>query len=154
MIAVRSGAVSGLQIYDIGISRPIPLPLLRQWVPAGFPSPAEDFIEAQIDLQQLLIQNRPATFLVRVAGDSMVEKGLNNGDLTVVDRSLDPEDGDVVMVDVDGERSFKVWTRFRGQVNLAFANRTYPTYVLHPAAEVEVWGVVTSSISVGRRARR
>ncbi len=93
---------------------------------AGFPSPADDFIEEEIDLQRLLITNRPATFLVRVAGDSMVGARLFDGDLAVVDRSLDPRDGDVVVVDVDGDRSFKVWGRRGARVTLAFANPTLP----------------------------
>jgi DNA polymerase V len=93
---------------DITVTRPVPLPLLRAPVPAGFPSPADDFIEEEIDLQRLLIANRPATFLVRVAGDSMLKKQLHDGDLAVVDRSLVPRAGDVVVVDIDGERSFKV----------------------------------------------
>ena len=100
-----------MQAIDITVGRSIPLPVLARAVPAGFPSPADDHIEEEIDLQRLLITNRPATFLVRVAGDSMVGKGLQDGDLAVVDRSLDPRDGDIVVVDVDGERSFKVWGR-------------------------------------------
>lgn len=94
---------------EIVVSRPIPLPVLHVPVPAGFPSPADDFVEEEIDLQRLLITNRPATFLVRVAGDSMITKQLHDGDLAVVDRSLTPRAGDVVVVDIDGERSFKVW---------------------------------------------
>lgn len=152
--AVMGEAMSGrvgLQTFDIGIGRPIPLPLLRQPVPAGFPSPAEDFIESQIDLQQLLIQNRAATFLVRVDGNSMIEKGLQDGDLAVVNRSLDPRNGDVVVVDVDEDRSFKVCSRNGAQVGLAFANRRFPTYEVPPGADIAVWGVVTATISVGRR---
>ncbi len=102
-----------MQIASVSFSAPMPLPLLARAVRAGFPSPADDFIEEEIDLQRLLITNRPATFLVRVAGDSMIGKGLFDGDLAIVDRSLTPRDGDVVVVDVDGERSFKVWGRPR-----------------------------------------
>ncbi len=111
-----------MQAIDIIIGRPMPIPLLARPVRAGFPSPADDFIEEEIDLQRLLITNRPATFLVRVAGDSMVGARLFDGDLAVVDRSLDPRDGDIVVVDVDGDRSFKVWGRRGARVTLAFAN--------------------------------
>lgn len=93
---------------------------------SAFPSPADDFIEEEIDLQRLLIVNRPATFLVRVAGDSMVGKGLFKNDLAIVDRSLEPQNGHVVMIDVDGERSFKVWQRLGHRVSLAFAIPRYP----------------------------
>lgn len=139
---------------DIVITRPMPLPLLRAAVPAGFPSPADDFIEEEIDLQRLLIADRPATFLVRVAGDSMLEKQLHDGDLTVVDRSLVPRAGDVVVVDIDGERSFKVWEVRTGRVELSFAKPRYPRFEQPDDALVEVWGVVSSSISPRRRAIR
>ena len=132
----------------------MPLPMLARAVSAGFPSPADDFIEEEIDLQRLLITNRPATFLVRVAGDSMVGKCLFNGDLAIVDRSLVPQSGDIVVVDVDGERSFKVWEARGPRVTLAFANPRYPTFQLAADALVEVWGVVSGSINPRRRATR
>ena len=143
-----------MQIAAVRLSAPVPLPLLARPVRAGFPSPADDHIEAEIDLQQLLVTNRAATFLVRVAGDSMIQKGLHDGDLAVVDRSLEPWNGAVVMVDVDGERSFKVWSKRGHMVALAFANPRYPAFELDPAALVEVWGVVSSSIHMQRRAAR
>lgn len=132
----------------------MPIPTLRSAVPAGFPSPADDFVEEEIDLQRLLVVNRPATFLVRVAGDSMTGKQLHDGDLAVVDRSLSPRPGDVVVVDIDGERSFKVWNPRRGRIELEFANPRYPAFELPRSATVEVWGVVSSSVSPRRRATR
>ena len=143
-----------MQVFEIEIGLPVPVPLLRDYVQAGFPSPADDFVEAQIDLQQLLIANRAATFLVRVEGDSMIEKRLHDGDLAVVDRSLQPRNGDIVVVDVDGDRSFKVWSQAGGRIGLSFANRRYSAFLLPRDATVEVWGVVSSSISHGRRADR
>jgi DNA polymerase V len=123
-------------------------------VSAGFPSPADDHVENEIDLQTLLVRNRPATFLVRVSGDSMIGARLFDGDLAVVDRSLIPRSGDVVVVDIDGERSFKVWSRDRGQVKLAFANPRYPAFQVDDDAIIEIWGVLSSSISVARRSGR
>ena len=143
-----------MEIIGIAYSIPMPVPLLVRAVPAGFPSPADDFIEDEIDLQRLLITNRPATFLVRVAGDSMIGKGLLDGDLAIVDRSLTPADGDVVVVDVDGERSFKVWSRRGHTVVLAFANPRYPAFALDAEALVEIWGVVSGSVNPRRRAVR
>jgi DNA polymerase V len=137
---------------EIVLGLPTPLRLLRQPVPAGFPSPADDFIEEEIDLQRLLIANRPATFMVRVSGDSMVGARLFDGDLAVVDRSLAPCAGDIVVVDVDGERSFKVWSAQGRRVSLAFANPRYPEFQLAPDALVEVWGVVSGSVNPRRRA--
>ncbi len=143
-----------MQVIGITLGTSMPVPMLARAVRAGFPSPADDFIEEEIDLQRLLITNRPATFLVRVAGDSMVGKGLFDGDLAIVDRSLVPANGDVVVVDIDCERSFKVWERRGGRVGLAFANPRYPVFVLDPGALVEVWGVVSGSVNPRRRATR
>ena len=143
-----------MQVIGVTLGRPMPISLLARPVSAGFPSPADDFIEEEIDFQRLLITNRPATFLFRVAGESMVEKGLSDGDIAVVDRSLTPRDGDVVVVDVDGERSFKVWTCRGNRVGLAFANPRYGAFVLDPGATVEVWGVVANAIRQLRLAAR
>ncbi len=143
-----------MQVIGITLGTPMPIPLFARAVRAGFPSPADDFIEDEIDLQRLLITNRPATFLFRVAGDSMVEKGMLDGDLAVVDRSLVPQDGDVVVVDIDGERSFKVWTRKGNRIGLAFANPRLTAFVLDPGALVEIWGVVSGSVNPRRRAVR
>lgn len=140
-----------MQVHGVTIGFPIPLPLLTRPVRAGFPSPADDFVEEEIDLQRLLIVNRPATFLVRVAGDSMVGARLFDGDLAVVDRSLTPRNGDIVVVDVDGERSFKVWKREGPRITLHFANPRFPEYRLAPDALVEVWGVVSGSVCARRR---
>jgi len=135
--------------------RPSPtfLPLLAMAVPAGFPSPAEDHVEDEIDLHRLLVQNKAATFLVRVRGSSMVEAQLFDGDIAVVDRSVPPAPGDIVVVDIDGDRSFKRWTGKR-DMPLTFANRALPPYQLPREALVEVWGTVTGSVCARRRAHR
>ena len=86
-----------MQVIDIVIGYPMPVPVLATPVRAGFPSRAYDFVEEEIDLQRLLVVNRPATFLVRVAGDSMMLARLFDGDLAVVDRSLSPRTGDIVV---------------------------------------------------------
>lgn len=141
-----------MQVSGIVVGFPTLIPMLAKSVAAGFPSPADDFIEDEIDLQRLLITNRPATFLVRVSGDSMLLARLFDGDLAVVDRSLTPRNGDVVVVDIDGERSFKVWKRIGPRVVLSFANPRFPEYRLSPDAVIEVWGVVSGSINPRRRA--
>ncbi|TXM70736.1 translesion error-prone DNA polymerase V autoproteolytic subunit [Methylobacterium sp. WL120] len=140
-----------MQAIDIVIGFPMPVPILARAVRAGFPSPADDFVEEEIDLQRLLVVNRPATFLVRVAGDSMLLAHLHDGDLAVVDRSLTQRTGDVVVVDIDGERSFKVWKRQGPRVTLHFANPRFPEFRLAPDALVEVWGVVSGSVCARRR---
>ena len=131
---------------------PIILPMLVSPVSAGFPSPADDFIEDEIDLSRLLISNRPATFLVLVRGDSMIGAQLFDGDIAIVDRSLVPHGGDVVVVDVDGERSFKIWREDPDGPRLSFANTAYPPFEVAPDAVIEIWGVVSGAVSPGRRA--
>ncbi|NNM73926.1 LexA family protein [Enterovirga aerilata] len=143
-----------MHIHAIIVGVRAPLPVLARAVKAGFPSPADDYVDRGIDLNELLIANRPATFLVKVDGDSMVQKGLCDGDLAVVDRSLDPREGDVVVVDVDGERSFKVWSTVAGRPKLSFANLRYPAFETSAFAEIEVWGVVCGSVNPRRRAIR
>ncbi|MCJ2039013.1 translesion error-prone DNA polymerase V autoproteolytic subunit [Methylobacterium sp. J-059] len=140
-----------MQISGVTIGFPMPVSLLAKAVRAGFPSPADDFIEEEIDLQRLLIVNRPATFLVRVAGDSMILARLFDGDLAIVDRSLTPRTGDIVVVDIDGERSFKVWKRQGPRITLHFANPRFPEFQLSSDAVIEVWGVVSGSVCARRR---
>lgn len=141
-----------MRIAPVLVASPVPLPILLRAVRAGFPSPADDHLDRGIDLNEILIRNRPATFLVRVDGDSMKEKGLADGDLAVVDRSIRPANGDVVVVDVDGDRSFKVWSAKGGRILLSFANATYPEYPMGEDVSIEVWGVVTGSVNPRRRA--
>ena len=86
---------------------PLILPYFDGFVPAGFPSPAEDYVETPLDLTALLIENAPATFLMRVDGDSMKDAGIFDGDLLVVDRALKPVSGRVVVVAVNGEYTVK-----------------------------------------------
>jgi DNA polymerase V len=92
------------------------LPLYSCPVSAGFPSPADDYLEGQLDLNQHLIKHPVATFFVRVAGDSMVGAGIHSGDLLIVDRSLEPSDGRVVIAIVNGELLVKRLRMIRGMV--------------------------------------
>ncbi len=122
------------------------IPLLLHAACAGFPSPADDHIEGEIDLNRHLIANRPATFLFRVAGDCMRDAGIFDGDLLVVDRSLTPKHGDVVVAVVDNEISVKRLLVENGVARLAFENRDWPAYPVPDMAEVEVWGVATCAL--------
>jgi DNA polymerase V len=94
---------------------PIFLPAYLKAVRAGFPSPADDYLDAPIDLSRALIQNAPATFIMTVAGDSAIDVGIFDGSLMTVDRNLVPRDGDAVVVDVNGERSIKVFRIIGGR---------------------------------------
>jgi DNA polymerase V len=140
-----------MHIAPAVIGPPIFLGLYLKAVRAGFPSPADDYLDAPIDLSQTLIQNAPATFIMTVAGDSAIDVGIFDGSLITVDRSLVPRDGDAVVVDVNGERSIKIVRIAGGRSSLAFGNRRYPEYEPGPDAEIAIFGVVTNTV---RRFRR
>lgn len=142
---------SPLQMSPALLGSPIYLPVFLKAVRAGFPSPADDYLDAPIDLSRTLIQNAPATFIMTVAGNSAVDVGIFDGSLITVDRSLVPRDGDAVVVDVNGERSIKIFRLSGGRSSLAYGNRSYPDYDPGPDAEIDIFGVVTNAV---RRFRR
>ena len=119
------------------------LPLYGAYVPAGFPSPADDFIEDMLDLNTFLIRHPAATFLVRVQGESMVDAGIYPGDILVVDRALEPGDRSVVVVALDGELTVKRIRRRSGKVFLEAQNPKYSPIEVPPDTSLHVWGVVT-----------
>ena len=122
-------------------------------VVAGFPSPAEQYQEPPLDLNELLVKRPAATYFVRVEGDSMVGAGISDGDLLVVDRSLRPADGDVVIASVDGDFTVKTLRTGRGGIRLVAANPAYPDIVLEPGQQLDYFGKVTACIHrfAGRR---
>ena len=125
-------------------SRQIPLYLSR--VPAGFPSPAEDYVDKKLDLNEHLIQHPAATFFIRVDGDSMIEAGIHSGDLLVVDRKLEPGDQSVVVASLHGELTVTRLQKKNGKLFLASENPAFKPIEVDPEDEVEVWGVVVHSI--------
>ncbi|MGI8547190.1 MAG: LexA family protein [Gemmatimonadaceae bacterium] len=115
-------------------------------VAAGFPSPATDFLEETIDLNRHLITNPPATFLVRVAGDSMIEAGIHSGDLLIVDRSITPASGRVVVAALNGELTVKRLKSLRGTWLLTAESPGYADIPLTESIDLVVWGVVTYAV--------
>lgn len=113
---------------------------------AGFPSPAEQYIEAPLDLNELLVHQPAATFFVRAAGDSMLGAGIHPGDILVVDRSLEATDGAVVIASVDNEFTVKYLRRDRDGVRLEAANRQYKPLLFSEGMELRLFGVVTAVI--------
>ncbi|WP_035249566.1 LexA family protein [Alcanivorax sp. IL3] len=128
------------------------LPFFSERVAAGFPSPAQGYMEAPLDLNQLCIGQQEATFLLRVEGDSMREAGIFPDDILVVDRSLEPSHGDVVVASLNGEFTVKE-LRLRPQPMLMPRN---PRYAAIPLAdqEWELFGVVTFSLHAHRPVAR
>jgi DNA polymerase V len=121
-------------------------PLYAARVAAGFPSPADDYLEGTLNLHDLLVHNPPATFFVRVSGDSMIGAGIFSGDLLVVDRSLPAVHGRIVIAVVDGELTVKRLYQKNGETRLVAENPAFPPLILHEGQEMQIWGVVTNVI--------
>jgi DNA polymerase V len=134
------------EIYTADQSTEYELPLAEVSVQAGFPSPAEDYIEDRIDLNEYLIDNPAATFFVRVRGDSMIEAGVHDGDLLVVDRAKEATDGSVVIAVLDGNLNVKRLKKDDGTVYLMAENDEYEDFEVSEHQNFEVWGVVTNVV--------
>jgi DNA polymerase V len=131
---------------DPGVILPPGQPLLAEAVPAGFPSPAADYFEARLSLDEYLIKHREATFFVRVSGNSMTGFGIHDGDLLVVDRALDPVDRSIVIAVVDGEFVVKQLCRLPEGVLLRSGAAGHRDIFVGAGQTLEVWGVVRWSI--------
>lgn len=112
-------------------------------VHAGFPSPAQDYFDGRIDLNEHLIRDAMSTFIVRVTGDSMTGAGIYDGDELIVDRSLDAQHGNVIVAVVDGELTVKRLMLIHGGALLQAENPRYPNIRMGALSELTVWGVVT-----------
>jgi DNA polymerase V len=135
------------EIYGFEHKARVVRPLFSSGVSAGFPSPAEDYIEQRLDLNELLIQNPSATFFVRVNGDSMTGAGINHNDILIVDRSQDPINGKIVIAIIDGEFTVKRLLKDGDSCRLVAENPDYPAIEITEDSFCEIWGVVTSSIN-------
>jgi DNA polymerase V len=124
----------------------IDLPIYESAVSAGFPSPADDYLEGVLDLNQHLIKHPAATFFLRVVGDSMIRVGIHPGDLLIVDRSLEAKDGRVVIAVVNGELLVKRMRIKSKQIYLVAENPKYSNLLITEAMDFQVWGVVTNVV--------
>ena len=123
-------------------------------IKAGFPSPADDYTHESIDFNRDLIRHPEATFYGRVDGDSMIEAGICNGDIAVIDRSIDAQNGDIVVAFVDGEFTIKYLDlshKEQGYIELRPANKLFPTIRIDDTDNFEVWGVVVWTIKNWKR---
>ncbi|MES2121603.1 MAG: translesion error-prone DNA polymerase V autoproteolytic subunit [Chlamydiota bacterium] len=121
----------------------VKLPLFHANVQAGFPSPAEDYLDQQLDLNQLLISHPAATFFVRVAGDSMVNAGITSGDILVVDRALPATTGKIAVVILNSEFTVKRLCLKDKKILLLPENPSYPVIEVEEGSDFQVWGIVT-----------
>lgn len=118
------------------------IPLLCP-VPAGWPSPSEDYIEDTLNLHELVVRNPPATYFLRAMGESMIGAGIHSGDLLVADRSKEAQPGMVVVATVDGEMTIKRFVKKGGRLILAAENPKYQDIDITGRKDASIWGVVT-----------
>ena len=132
-----------LDIYSASIETELELPLLSSAISAGFPSPALDFIDLSIDLNKQLIEHPSATFYGRVQGDSMLNAGISNGDLLVIDKSIKPTNGKIAVCYLDGEFTLKRIKVNKTGLWLMPENDNYKPIKIEEHNELKVWGIVT-----------
>lgn len=125
-------------------------PYFESGLTAGFPSPAEDYVQVPLDLHKLLIEHPAATFFVKIEGDSMEGAGLHSGDILIVDRSLTPQNGKTVVALINGEFTVKRLKIEGKKIFLTPANPRYPTIEISEGSDFQVWGVVTYAIHRAR----
>lgn len=123
-----------------------PRPLFLSRVAAGFPSPADDHVDQDLDLHAYLVRNPPGTYFARAEGDSMTGKGIHDGDLLVIDRTIEPSNGHTVVAVLNGEMLVKEYRRIGRQLYLLAHNELYPPIRLSEGEECRIWGVVTHVI--------
>lgn len=140
--------LKSLELRIVDISRPEVgseqlLPAFLSGVQAGFPSPADDYIENQLDLNELVVQHPAATFFVRVEGESMRDANIRSGDILVVDRSLEGANGKIVIAVMNGEFTVKRLSITASGTFLIPENPKYPSFKIEPDSDFQIWGVVT-----------
>ena len=117
--------------------------MAQSGIHAGFPSPATDYMTQAIDLNKELVRHPAATFYGRVVGDSMIDAGVEEGDILVIDKSLEPREGDMAVCFVDGEFTLKHLHFHEGGLTLCPANKNYPEIEVCDGVDFVMWGVVT-----------
>jgi DNA polymerase V len=132
-----------VEIFKAEAAIALPLPIYLAQVQAGFPSPADSYLDRTLDLNTLLIHHPAATFFVKVTGDSMRNAGISSGDLLVVDRSLEAADNKIVIAIVNGEFTVKRLKIRDNKISLVPENPAYPILHLKEESDFQVWGVVT-----------
>lgn len=135
-----------VNFYEIDTSAKLLLPYYDNSIPAGFPSPALDYIEQRLDLNEHLIEHPNSTFIIKVKGDSMVEAGINDEDLLIVDKSRQPEMGQVVIAELNGEFTVKFIEEIKGELYLVPANKKFDPILINDETEFMVWGIVIYTI--------
>lgn len=132
-----------LDIYSSSTESELPLPYSSSGIAAGFPSPAENYLEQPLDLNKLVIRNPSSTFFANVKGLSMVDDGINDGDLLVIDKSIHPYNGCIAVCFVDGEFTLKRFKKENNHAWLIPANKEFKPIRVDDRNDFMIWGVVT-----------
>ncbi len=138
-----SAHLTSMSVRCVRDAEILAIPFFQSSVRAGFPSPADDYIEKTLDFNELMVQRPAATFCMRVAGDSMVNAGIFEGDILVVDRSISPKNNQIVIAVLDGELTVKRFLTGPGGLSLMAENEAYPPICVKTLQSFEVWSVVT-----------
>jgi DNA polymerase V len=144
--ASKIANTSTIDFYSVNTSSELALPMIEGGIAAGFPSPAQDYIDLKIDLNKELIANPSSTFYGRVKGSSMQDAGIVDGDILVIDKSLEPQDGDTAVCFIDGEFTLKYIKIEPNAVFLIPANSNFKPIRVTEENNFCIWGVVTYSI--------
>lgn len=144
LLGPESAPSAVLQAFGPGAA--LAMPKVESTAPAGFPSPAADFETSRVDLVEQMGLNQPSTFLARVRGLSMIGKGIDDGDLLVINKAIEPRHGHIVVAVIDNELTCKTLYKRGAEVWLEAANPDFPNIVLKEGQTLTVWGVVTSVI--------
>jgi len=135
-----------IHLYSASFESYIPLPIVEKGISAGFPSPADDFLDLSIDLNKELIKHPSTTFYGRVKGDSMIDAGLNDGDLLIIDKSLAPTNNKIAVCFLDGEFTVKRISIEKNRIWLLAENKNYKPIEVTKDNDFIVWGIVTNVI--------
>lgn len=140
---MKSSPTGAIEIAQPDNTSELSLPYADHGIQAGFPSPAQDYLTETIDLNQEVIRHPAATFYGRVNGDSMIDEGIDDGDLIVIDRAIEPADGDLAICCVEGEFTLKRLKIEPDRVWLLPANETFAPIMITDDSRFEIWGIVT-----------
>jgi DNA polymerase V len=135
-----------LKFFVPEVSEELKLPLIDAYISAGFPSPADDYLEAKLDLNKLLIRNPSSTFFARVRGSSMKDVGIHDGDILIIDKSLTPSHNSVLVCFIDGEFTVKKIQKKNGDMYLVPENKDFAPIKISNESDFRLWGVVTYCI--------
>jgi DNA polymerase V len=141
---VRMGDIGGM--YAVESRTSLEIPLMMSKAACGFPSPADDYLDKPLDFNELIIKNPPATFSVRIEGLSMRDAGILPGDIAVIDRSVSPVHGCIIMAIVQGEFTIKRYLRRGERIFLHPENPDFPDLEITDGMDFEIWGVLTSTV--------